>query len=57
MTDVLYLDGAEATAAIGVVLFTILRPGDVIALNGDLGVGKVTLARRLLHPLWKISSC
>lgn len=40
-----------ATAAIGKTLAGLLRPGDVIALSGDLGVGKTTLVRGLLAEL------
>jgi tRNA threonylcarbamoyladenosine biosynthesis protein TsaE len=39
------------TAAIGAILAKVLRPGDVIALHGDLGAGKSTLARSLLLAL------
>lgn len=38
-----------ATAALGVRLAGIARPGDVIALHGDLGAGKTTLARGLIR--------
>jgi tRNA threonylcarbamoyladenosine biosynthesis protein TsaE len=40
-----------ATAALGVRLAGIARPGDVIALHGDLGAGKTTLARALIRQL------
>ena len=40
-----------ATAALGRTLAASLRPGDVIALFGDLGAGKTTLTRGLLHGL------
>lgn len=38
-------------AALGARIAAILRPGDVIALSGDLGVGKTTLARAILVAL------
>ena len=45
------LDGPEATEAFGRRLSAHLRPGDVVALFGDLGAGKTTLARGLLSGL------
>jgi tRNA threonylcarbamoyladenosine biosynthesis protein TsaE len=45
------LVGPEATEALGYRLAPTLRPGDVIALFGDLGAGKTTLARGLLRGL------
>jgi tRNA threonylcarbamoyladenosine biosynthesis protein TsaE len=40
-----------ATAALGARLAQTVRPGDVIALYGDLGAGKTTLARGLIRAL------
>lgn len=40
-----------ATMALGARLAALARPGDVIALSGDLGMGKTTLARGLLAAL------
>ena len=45
------LADAAATEAIGAALAPLLRAGDVIALSGDLGAGKTTLARGLLTAL------
>jgi tRNA threonylcarbamoyladenosine biosynthesis protein TsaE len=38
-------------ASLGARLAERVRPGDVIALSGDLGAGKTTLARAILHGL------
>jgi tRNA threonylcarbamoyladenosine biosynthesis protein TsaE len=45
------LQGAEATEALGRRVGALVRPGDVIALYGDLGAGKTTLARGILRGL------
>lgn len=47
----LSLPDEAATAALGARLAGIARPGDVIALHGDLGAGKTTLARALIRQL------
>jgi tRNA threonylcarbamoyladenosine biosynthesis protein TsaE len=41
----------DATARFGAALARVARPGDVIALSGQLGVGKTTLARGFLEGL------
>lgn len=40
-----------ATAGLGAQLAAVLRPGDAVALAGDLGAGKTTLARAALRSL------
>jgi tRNA threonylcarbamoyladenosine biosynthesis protein TsaE len=45
------LEGPEATEAFGRALASRLRPGDIVALHGDLGAGKTTLARGILRGL------
>jgi tRNA threonylcarbamoyladenosine biosynthesis protein TsaE len=45
------LEGADSTEAFGARLAAALRPGDVVALYGDLGAGKTTLARGVLRGL------
>jgi tRNA threonylcarbamoyladenosine biosynthesis protein TsaE len=45
------LPDPAATAAFGTALASLLRPGDVVALWGDLGAGKSTLARALIQAL------
>ncbi|MFA7241127.1 MAG: tRNA (adenosine(37)-N6)-threonylcarbamoyltransferase complex ATPase subunit type 1 TsaE [Sulfuricellaceae bacterium] len=46
-----FLADESATMALGAELSRTLAPGLVIYLNGDLGAGKTTLARALLHAL------
>lgn len=41
----------QETHALGQKLAPLLQPGDVIALSGDLGAGKTSLARGLLRGL------
>ena len=45
------LEDEAATVAIGKALANVLRAGDVVAMTGDLGAGKTTLVRGLLHAL------
>jgi tRNA threonylcarbamoyladenosine biosynthesis protein TsaE len=45
------LEGPEATEACGARIAGLLRQGDAIALYGDLGAGKTTLARGILRGL------
>jgi tRNA threonylcarbamoyladenosine biosynthesis protein TsaE len=45
------LEGAAATEALGMRIAPSLRAGDVVALYGDLGAGKTTLARGILRGL------
>jgi len=45
------LPNAAATAALGSALASLLSKGDVIALAGDLGAGKSTLARSIIQTL------
>jgi tRNA threonylcarbamoyladenosine biosynthesis protein TsaE len=45
------LEGEAATEALGRALALQMQPGDVIALSGDLGTGKTTLARGILRGL------
>jgi tRNA threonylcarbamoyl adenosine modification protein YjeE len=41
----------QATAALGAEIALFLKRGDVVALHGDLGAGKTTLARGLIRAL------
>jgi len=45
------LPDEAATAALGVGIARVLRKGDVVALIGELGAGKTTLARALIRHL------
>lgn len=45
------LSDDRATLAFGRALAAVVKPGDVIALSGDLGMGKTTLSRGLLAGL------
>ena len=47
----MFLADPAATEAFGASLAGLVRPGDVIALLGQLGVGKTSLARGLLAAL------
>ena len=46
-----FLADEAATARLGEDLAMALRPGDVLALKGDLGAGKSTMARALIRAL------
>lgn len=41
----------DATAALGAELALTLQPGDLVILQGDLGVGKTALARAIIRAL------
>jgi tRNA threonylcarbamoyl adenosine modification protein YjeE len=43
------LGDETATAELGAVIGRALAPGDVVALSGELGAGKTTLARAILR--------
>jgi tRNA threonylcarbamoyladenosine biosynthesis protein TsaE len=43
--------GPDETAALGVGLAEMLRPGDIVLLRGELGAGKTTLVRAVARAL------
>ena len=45
------LADAQATEAFGAWLATLVRPGDIVTLEGTLGAGKTSIARGLLAAL------
>ncbi len=47
----IHLPDPGATTRLGKGLAGILRPGDVVALSGDLGAGKTSLARSIIQSL------
>ncbi len=47
----LTLSGLAATEALGARIAASLKVGDAVALQGDLGAGKTTLARAILQAL------
>ncbi len=48
---VVQVDGEAAMQQLGADLAMVVKPGDVLALEGDLGAGKSTLARALIRAL------
>ena len=46
-----FLADEEATTRLGEDLAMALRPGDLLALSGDLGTGTTTLARGLIRAM------
>ena len=51
MVRELHWDSVEETQAFGRHLGSLLRPGDVIVLTGDLGAGKTTLTQGIAEGL------
>lgn len=51
MSDDVALVDEDATLVLGARIASLLQPGDAIALYGDLGAGKTTLARGILQAL------
>jgi tRNA threonylcarbamoyl adenosine modification protein YjeE len=51
MSSAIFLPDDAATADLGARLAAALRPGDLVLLEGDLGVGKTALARAVIRTL------
>ncbi len=51
MDQTFVLKDEEATLSLGQAIAQILRPGDFLALHGDLGAGKTTLTRGIIQAL------
>jgi tRNA threonylcarbamoyladenosine biosynthesis protein TsaE len=51
MSEGIFLEDDAATAALGQRLAAVLRPGDIVRLEGDLGAGKTALARAIIRAL------
>lgn len=49
--ETLFLADDDATTAFGGRLALLLRPGDLVLLQGDLGAGKTALARAMIRVL------
>jgi tRNA threonylcarbamoyladenosine biosynthesis protein TsaE len=49
--DEIFLADESATNAVGTRLAALLRPGDLVLLDGDLGAGKTALARAVIRAL------
>lgn len=41
------MNGLKETSEFGIKLGSLLKPGDVVCLNGDLGAGKTTLTKSI----------
>lgn len=47
--NVFQTDNSDETELLGIEFSSMLNPGDVIALIGDLGTGKTTFTRGIIH--------